>query len=475
MTTFALHPYLTYKASGVPWLGDMPEHWEVRRGGWLFRKMDRPVRDADEVVTCFRDGTVTLRKNRRTEGFTESLKEIGYQGVRRGDLVIHQMDAFAGAVGVSDSDGKGTPVYSVCHSSQHADSFYYAHIVREMARNQWILALAKGIRERSTDFRYSEFAKQALPLPPLPEQAAIVRYLDHADRRIRHYINAKRKLIPLLEEEKQAIINQAVTRGLDPNVPLKPSGVEWLGDVPEHWERRRLKTILQPVDRRSTSGGETLLSLRRDYGVVVYAEHFVRPSQSRSLVGFKLVSVGQLVLNRLQANNGLVFNSTLDGLVSPDYSVFQEKSPLQMQFLSDLLRTSSYRAYFRQNATGLGTGTAGFLRLYDDTFLETPVYLPSLSEQAAIVEHLDKTPAEMDAAIARTHRQIELMQEYRTRLIADVVTGKLDVREAAAQLPDESDDQDQLQEGGPLGDGMYEDLHAPGEFAEELAMPSNMP
>ena len=322
---------------------------------------------------------------------------------------------------------------------------------------------------------YEKLSRSYLPFPPLPEQAAIVRYLDHADRRIRRYVDAKRKLIALLEEEKQAIINQAVTRGLDPNVPLKPSGVDWLGDVPEHWERRRLKTILQPVDRRSTTGGETLLSLRRDYGVVVYAEHFVRPSQSRSLVGFKLVSVGQLVLNRLQANNGLVFNSTLDGLVSPDYSVFQEKSPLQMQFLSDLLRTSSYRAYFRQNATGLGTGTAGFLRLYDDTFLETPVYLPSLSEQAAIVEHLDKTPAEMDAAIARTHRQIELMQEYRTRLIADVVTGKLDVREAAAQLPDESDDQDQLQEGGPLADGMDEDLHAPGEFAEELAMPSNMP
>ena len=106
-------PYPAYTPSGVPWLGDMPEHWDVRRGGWLFRKMDRAVSDADEVITCFRDGTVTLRKNRRTEGFTESLKEIGYQGVRKGDLVIHQMDAFAGAVGVSDSDGKGTPVYSV--------------------------------------------------------------------------------------------------------------------------------------------------------------------------------------------------------------------------------------------------------------------------------------------------------------------------------------------------------------------------
>lgn len=117
------------------------------RGGWLFKRMDRPVRDSDEVVTCFRDGTVTLRKNRRTDGFTESLQEIGYQGVRKGDLVIHQMDAFAGAAGVSDSNGKATPVYSVCQPSQHADSFYYAHIVREMARSRWILALARNSRK----------------------------------------------------------------------------------------------------------------------------------------------------------------------------------------------------------------------------------------------------------------------------------------------------------------------------------------
>ena len=170
------------------------------------------MRDTEEVITCFCDGSVTLCKNRRIEGFTESLQEIGYQGIRRGDLVIHQMDVFAGAVGVSDSDGKGTPVYSVCHPTHDAHSFYYAHIVREMARSLWISALAKGIRERSTDFRYSEFAKQLLPLPPLPEQRAIVRYLDHVDRRIRRYIDAKQKLIGLLAEEKDSVVSMKFWR-----------------------------------------------------------------------------------------------------------------------------------------------------------------------------------------------------------------------------------------------------------------------
>ena len=171
----------------------MPEHWYVTRGKNLFTKVDRPVREGDEVVTCFRDGSVTLRKNRRTRGFTESLKEIGYQGIRTGDLVIHAMDAFAGAVGVADSDGKGTPVYAVCEPKPNADAHYHAFVIREMARSQWILSLATGIRERSTDFRFGTYASQRVPLPPLPEQKAIVRYLNYFDRRIRRYIAAKAK------------------------------------------------------------------------------------------------------------------------------------------------------------------------------------------------------------------------------------------------------------------------------------------
>ena len=153
-------PYQSYKASGIPWFGEIPGHWLVERGKQLLKKTQKPVSEDDEVITCFRNGDVTLRRNRRTEGFTESLKEIGYQGIRSGDLVIHEMDAFAGSVGVSDSDGKGTPVYSVCEPASNANTYYYALVIREMARSQWILALAKGIRERSTDFRYATLAAE---------------------------------------------------------------------------------------------------------------------------------------------------------------------------------------------------------------------------------------------------------------------------------------------------------------------------
>ena len=147
-------------------------------------------------------------------------------------------------MGVSDSDGKGTPVYSVCEPRPGANSQYYAYLIREMARSQWILALAKGIRERSTDFRFEGFAGQLVPLPPLDEQFAIVRFLEHLDQEIRRYLREQQKLIELLEEQKRAVVLHAVTRGLDPKVRLKASGIDWLADVPRHWNILRLKFLV---------------------------------------------------------------------------------------------------------------------------------------------------------------------------------------------------------------------------------------
>ena len=215
IVTRGLDPNVRLKPSGVEWLGDVPKHWKTERAKWLFRKMEHPVRDNDEVVTCFRDGVVTLRKNRRVRGFTESLKEIGYQGVRRGDLVIHAMDAFAGAIGVSDSDGKGTPVYSVCSPRQSANAYYYAFCVREMARSEWILALAKGIRERSTDFRFKDFASQWVPLPPLSEQAAIVSFLDRATADLDAAPTSAQRETSLLREYRTRLIADVVTGKID--------------------------------------------------------------------------------------------------------------------------------------------------------------------------------------------------------------------------------------------------------------------
>lgn len=199
------------KQSGISWIGEIPEHWEVKRAKNMFIRMGREVREEDEVITCFRDGQVTLRKNRRIDGFTESLKEIGYQGIRRGDLVIHQMDAFAGSIGVSDSDGKGTPVYICLQPKGDCSNNYYAYLLREMARTGFIKSLYRGIRERSSDFRYETFAKLFLPIPPLSEQRAIVSYIEAQTANIDKLIDAYQQQVERIKEYKQRLISDAVT------------------------------------------------------------------------------------------------------------------------------------------------------------------------------------------------------------------------------------------------------------------------
>ena len=420
-----LKPYPAMKPSGVEWLGDIPDHWPVQRAKWLFRNVERPVREIDEVVTCFRDGTVTLRRNRRLTGFTEALKEIGYQGVRRGDLVIHMMDAFAGAIGVSDSDGKCTPVYAICEAGSLANPHYYARVVREMARRRWILALSKGVRERSTDFRFAAFADQRLPVAPLPEQAAIVRYLDHADRRISRYIRAKQRLVELLEEEKQAIIHRAVTRGLDPYVPLKPSGVEWLADVPAHWEVTRIKNEFDCLNSRRiplSSAQRGALTVREyDYygasGVIDKVHDFIFDED--------LILIAEDGANLVLRNLPLAIMARGKFWVNNHAHILRPKRG-NLEFLAALIETLDYRGW---------VSGAAQPKLTKDRLLSITLAVPPPPEQASIIKAATDATSEQDAVVDRARQEIGFLNEYRTRLIADVVTGKLDVREAAADLP----------------------------------------
>ena len=478
-----LKPYPAMKDSGVEWLGAVPQHWEVHRLGTSVHgcingiwgndpngREDLPcvrVADFDRARLRVRLAKPTLRavapgeRKRRLLKKSDLLLEKSGGGNLQpvGVVMLYDHDVEA----VCSNFVARMPVSTRCNSSYLTYLHSHLYAIRLNVRS---IKQTTGIQNLDS----SSYLGEPVAFPPLSEQAAIVRFLDHADRRIRRYIRTKRKLIMLLEEQKQAIIHRAVTRGLDPNVPLKPSGVDWLEDVPEHWEVRRLKTRLRPVDRRSSSGREILLSLRRDYGIVVYAEHFSQPPQGATLVGYKLVETGQLVVNRLQANNGLLFCSGLSGVVSPDYSVFETRSPVNMEYLGNLLRTVTYKAHFRRESTGLGTGSAGFLRLYDDRLLGTPVALPPLEEQGTLLGTLGEITGSLDRAIGRHQVEVKLLSEYRTRLIADVVTGKFDVRGAATRLPDEDEALEPLDQADILtGDG-HEATHDLDAIPEKAAM-----
>ncbi len=209
--TKGLNPDVKMKDSGISWIGIIPEHWEAKRAKFMFKKNKRERRPEDEVITCFRDGQVTLRKNRRLTGFTESEKYDGYQGVRKGDLVIHQMDAFAGSIGVSDSDGMGTSVYHCCTPIGDFNVYFYAHLIRQMALSGFIQSLYKGIRERSSDFSFSVFGNQYLIIPPRAEQDEIVAYIDEKCRKIDTLVSELQAEIDNMKEYKQRLIADCVT------------------------------------------------------------------------------------------------------------------------------------------------------------------------------------------------------------------------------------------------------------------------
>lgn len=207
--TKGLDPDVEMRDSGVQWIGMMPTHWDCQRGKYLLRYVQKPVRDDDGVITCFRDGEVTLRSNRREEGFTMADKEIGYQGIDVGDLVVHGMDGFAGAIGISDSRGKASPVLNVLETKQNKR--YIMYYLRSMAYNDVFVALATGIRVRSCDLRWNKLAELLYPMPTIEEQQAIVEHIDSVLERTNAIISDKKQQVETIEEYKKSLIFEYVT------------------------------------------------------------------------------------------------------------------------------------------------------------------------------------------------------------------------------------------------------------------------
>lgn len=400
--------YDKYKDSGIAWIGEIPEHWEVKKGKNLFKKEERPVRDNDEIVTCFRDGEVTLRSNRRIDGFTNAMKEVGYQGVRRGDLVIHNMDAFAGAIGVSDSDGKSTPVYSVCtpKNNVEANVYYYAYLLRSYALGGVIQSLAKGIRERSTDFRYKEFGDLYYQQPPIEEQQSIASYLDQKCGEIDKLITLQEEMITKLQSYKQSVITEAVTKGLDKNVPLKDSGIEWIGEIPEHWSVVKIKYLAKIKSGDSISSNE------------IMQEGIYEVYGGNGLMGFcnkKNVDGVNIIIGRVGALCGNV------RLISE--SKFITDNALILNCFDNALYSYMYIMLKAANLNNLNTSNAQPL-ITSSKVLNVSLPIPPLSEQQSIANYLDQKCSEIDELISIKQQKIEKLKDYKKSLIFECVTGK---------------------------------------------------
>jgi len=412
--------YDSYKESGVAWLGEIPKHWKIERAKWLFIKNERPIRKEDEIVTCFRDGEVTLRSKRKKSGFTVALKEHGYQGIRKGDLVIHAMDAFAGAIGVSDSDGKSTPVYSACTERfpNTVNQYYYSYFLRSLALNGIILALAKGIRERSTDFRFSDFGELLLSFPPLPEQTKIAQFLDDKTTKIADAIAIKQQQINLLKERKQILIHKAVTRGLDDRVTLKDSGVEWIGEIPAHWEVKRFKIIAKAnkgkLPNKIVSNTDNTLP---PYMSMEYLRGGIENQWVLDKDAIVINSDETLLL--WDGSNSGEFIKSRKGVISSTVAhiVFKGINENYAWYHSKVLERE-----LRGNTIGMG------IPHVNGKFLNNlSVLLPPLSEQKEISEYIETASQKIETAIGLKQQEIAKLKEYKSSLINGVVTGKVKV------------------------------------------------
>ena len=426
------------KDSGLPWIGEIPASWRCLRGKYALEYLQKPVEDTDGVITCFRDGEVTLRSNRREDGFTISEKEIGYQGIDVGDLVVHGMDGFAGSIGISDSRGKASPVLVVLNSKENKRFLMY--YLRNMAYSDVFLALATGIRVRSCDLRWNKLAETIFALPPIQEQNAIVSYIDKKTAEIDAAINETKSLIDKYKAYKQSIITEAVTKGLNPNVKVKDSRIEWIGEIPEHWGIERIKYLfsfgkgLNITKADLTEQGSPVISYGQIHskintGVSIKKElvRFV-PKEITSIHPGNQVHIGDFIFadtsEDIEGCGNCVYIDK-EGVYAGYHSLVLDGKGRDNKYLAYLFKSDIWRIQVRSKVSGIKV-----FSITQSIINKCTVILPPLSEQQQIANYLDTKCSQIDAIISQKEQLITRLQVYKKSIIFEYVTGKKEVPNA---------------------------------------------
>ena len=444
--TLDLKRYPAYKDSGVEWLGKVPSHWDV----WKLRHTIRSVTERNRpdlpLLSVVRERGVVVRdishKDENHNFIPDDL--TNYKVVNRYQFAMNKMKAWQGSYGVSDFHGIVSPAYFV-FDIEGTNPDYFHTAIRSKAYVPFFTRASDGVRIGQWDLSVERMREIPFLIPPVEEQTAIVHFLDHADRRIRRNIRAKQKQIALLEEQKQAIIHHAVTGQIDvrtgqPYPAYKDSGVTWLAYVPAHWEIRRLRTFATVINGATPSSGNpqywdgeitwiTPEDLGRLTGCVIDRSARQITIEGYGACGTQLAPAGSIAIST-RAPIGHLAILSVNACVNQGCRLLVPSGRVLSHYLYRQLSVA------RSELVSLGQGTT-FTELSRGKLVGFRVALPPLTEQGAIVQHIDRATARIDTGIARASSQVELMREYRTRLIADVVTGKLDVREAAAELPEE--------------------------------------
>ena len=406
----------------VEGMGQLPERWRVERARWLLSRKRRPVPAEAGVVTAFRDGQVTLRQNRRTDGFTEAIQEFGYQGVRKGDLVVHAMDGFAGAIGVSDSDGKSSPVVHVYTASDDVDLRFVAYVLRHLAGAGFVSSLAKGIRERSTSFDPATLARLMLPVPPLHEQRRIADFLDAETARIDRLLRLRQRQGDLERCRLLARISEIYEKATRQSAAV------------------RLGYLLRSIEQGWSPQCEDRLAEDHEFGVLKAGcvnggifrpkEHKALPAAVKPRTEY-IVRPGDLLMSRASGSLDLIGSAAVLPAEVPTNLILCDKvyrlrmlPSVDPHFVALMLRSHPIREAIKLGTSG-AEGMANNLPTRTIRDLRMP--LISSDEQRRFAAALHDQEGDVAQAVSLLNRSTSLMRERREALIAAAVTGQVDV------------------------------------------------
>jgi len=412
--------------SGVEWLAEIPHTWELVQLGSLFsehKNKNTGMQSSNLLSLSY--GKIIRKDINTSDGLLPESFE-GYNVIDDGDIVLRltdlQNDQRSLRVGLSHERGIVTSAYVTLRKRNPtlcSEFFYY--LIHSYDVRKGFYGMGAGVRQ---GLNYSGVKKIMLPLPPIDEQTAIVDLLRNKTSQVDILIANVQAQIERLKAYKQSMITEIVTKGLDTTAPMRDSGIEWIGEIPEQWGTIRVKHLLKERKERSADGSEEPLSMSQKFGLVPTKMLDMIPNMASSFVGAKLTYVDDLVFNKLKAHLGVFSVSKYDGLVSPDYAVYYSTGKVHLKYLEYLFKTPQCISEFRKRSTGIA---AGLTRLYTDGLFAIECPFPTMEEQIAIVDNLNNKCSQIDQLIAIKQKKIDKLSEYKKSLIYEYVTGKEEV------------------------------------------------
>lgn len=414
--------YPTYKDSGVTWIGEIPSHWKTRKIKYIFtEKSEKGYPDEPVLCSTQKYGVIpqSMYEN-RVVVVNKGLE--GLKLVRKGEFVI-SLRSFQGGIEYAHYQGIISAAYTILKLNEGIDAEYMKYLLKSFEFIQLLQTCVTGIRE-GQNINYALLRKNYIALPPFPEQRAIVSFLDSELGKIDTYVEKEKQLIERLKELKQSVIARAVTRGINPDAKMKPSGISWIVDIPQHWKLRKIKNIFK---ERSVKGypDEPVLCSTQKYGVIPQSMYENRVVVvNKGLKDLKLVRKGDFVISLRSFQGGIEY-AHYRGIISAAYTILELDPTINVEFMKYLLKSFDFIQLLQTCVTGIREGqniNYGMLR-------QNHIALPTIDEQIAIANYITAATTKIDRLIVEKTYEIEHIKELRQRLIADAVTGKIDVRE----------------------------------------------